>query len=232
MDRDPGLTARGAARADAAWTGVRFVLYTAVVLGLAACLPVVARRGGGLGAFTDGGPVEWGQFAVLSAVTVGLWAGAWRMPSLRVVLVVLGSLAAFAAVRESDFALNDTVPLAGWKFGFVFPVLAAVYAALNGDAFWAQVGWMLRRRAFVVLWAGFMVAMPIGQLVGHGELLRQLMGEEYDHHYKHAIEEMLESVGYLVLACGTVEVWAEGGREETERRRDEETKRRRDEEME
>lgn len=187
------------------WTGVRYAVYTGVILGFTASLPLMSRGSDGLRAFTDGGPVEWAQFALLTLVAgVNLAAGV-RVRAFREVFFLLAAAAGFAAVREMDYALDRIVPVLGWKIGFVLPLAAGVFAARAGDAFWAQMGVFVRTGAFVTMWAGLIVAIPVGQLVGHGELLELLMGEDYDHHYKHAIEEMLESAGYLMIGMGTVE---------------------------
>jgi hypothetical protein len=196
------------------WVGLRYAVYTGVILGFTASLPLIARGGDGLRAFTDGGPVEWGQFWLLVVITLANVVAGVRFRAFREVFLLLAAAAGFATVREMDYLLDRLVPALGWQIGFVLPVAAGVLAARAGDRFWAQMRVFVRTGAFVTLWAGLMIAIPVGQLVGHGELLELLMGEDYDHHYKHAIEEMLESTGYLVLGMGTAEAWLWAGAEE------------------
>lgn len=185
-------------------TAFRLVLYTGIVLGFTASLPAVAR-GRGLAAFTDGGIVEMAELALLIALTVVHAFAAWRVPAFRAVFTIMASLTAFAAFREYDHALDTMVPIFGWKIGYLAPVAAAVFVLRRPDATGAQIAAFLGTRGFVMHWAGVIIAIPIGQLVGHGELLELLKGDDYNHHYKHAIEEILESAGYLVLATAACE---------------------------
>lgn len=199
-----GLTESAKGRGSV-WLGWRYVVYTVVILGFTASLPLIARRDEGLHSFRDGGVVEWVQVVMLGVIGGVLIAAGVRTRAFREVFVLLASAALFAAVRELDYLLDVLVPLIGWKIGYAIPIAAFGFALRGWDAFEAQMHFFLHTGAFVTLWAGLMIAIPIGQLVGHGELLGLLMGDDYDHHYKHAIEEMLETTGYIVLGMGSVE---------------------------
>jgi len=56
-----------------------------------------------------------------------------------------------------------------------------------------------------VLWAGFIVAVPLAQLVGHGPFFRLFMDEEHVRNIKRVFEESGEFCGYLILLFGTIE---------------------------
>jgi len=186
---------------------VRYFIYAVVVAGLAASLPALLRRRG-LGVFTDGSVVEWAQFTLLGAlVGMVLWM-AVRWERMRRVSVLLCSLLAFAATREMDYRL-DEVPVVGWKFAYLWPLGAIVYGLTDRATLWRELDAFVRTRAFAVFWAGLLLAVPVGQLVGHTELLVEILGDGFDHHFKHAIEEILETFGYLVIAIACMEYGVE-----------------------
>lgn len=63
------------------------------------------------------------------------------------------------------------------------------------------------------------VAVPISQLLGHGDFLQALMGDKYDRSYKRVIEETLGLMGYILVFAGTVEAALELRAESSERLR-------------
>jgi len=67
----------------------------------------------------------------------------------------------------------------------------------------------LATHSVVVLWAGFLIAVPLGQLVGHGDFLQTLMGDDYLRDYKRVLEETFEVMGYILMLAGTVEAAVE-----------------------
>lgn len=99
------------------------------------------------------------------------------------------------------------IPVLGWKVGYLVLVYPLIRVISGRDAFRPQLGYFLNSLAFPVLWAGFIVAIPASQLLGHGPLLRSLMGEDYKGHYKRMIEESGEMIGYMLLLAGAVECW-------------------------
>jgi len=68
-----------------------------------------------------------------------------------------------------------------------------------------QIAHFLPSPAFTMLWAGFVVAVPVAQLLGHGSFLKSLMGDDYIRSYKRVIEECGELIGYMLLLAGSVE---------------------------
>jgi len=56
------------------------------------------------------------------------------------------------------------------------------------------------------MWCGFVIAVPFAQMVGHGEFLMEVMGDDYVPHYKRVIEELGELVGYIIMLVGVAEL--------------------------
>jgi hypothetical protein len=122
-------------------------------------------------------------------------------------LWLLASLTALAAIREMDANLDKIIPVLGWKVGYLVLVYPVIRVIAWRDAFRQQLGQFVNSLAFPVLWAGFIVAIPVSQLLGHGPLLKSLMGDDYKGQYKRMIEESGEMIGYMLLLAGAVECW-------------------------
>lgn len=195
-------------------TAARVALYTGAILALLAVMPAVVGQAGAR-VFTDGGPVEITQVILLGLITAAHAAAAWKAPAFRAVFTINAGLTAFAVVRELDHALDPIVPVLGWKIGYVVLMIAAFLVLRHPEVAVRQLAAFGRTRAVVMYWAGLLIAIPIGQLVGHGDLLKPLAGDAYDHHAKHAIEEILECVGYLVLGFAATEAVIERPRPDT-----------------
>lgn len=188
---------------------IRFAAYTLAIFITTASLTPLAEHKDIYFIFTEHGPVEWMQLGLLVAAGVVFSAGFFKLPDFRELFLILVSVSAFAAVRELDSTLDKAIPWIGWKIGFALLLFAAALAWTKKDKVKRQLGHYLSSPAFVVLWAGVIVAVPIAQLLGHGAFLESLMGENYLRAYKRVIEESGELLGYLLLLEGSIEslVW-------------------------
>ncbi|MFO8165638.1 MAG: hypothetical protein R6T98_14045 [Desulfatiglandales bacterium] len=134
-----------------------------------------------------------------------LIAGCSVISAFRELFLFLATISTFAAVRELDSLLDKVIPWIGCKIGFVILLYAVGVAYSNRNKVKWQIAQFLSSRAFAVMWAGFIVAVPVAQLLGHGPLLESLLGDNYDRSYKRVIEESGELVGYLLLVAGSIE---------------------------
>ena len=189
-------------------TALRFTGYTLAIVTCTAALPVVVRSGG-VSVAKESGPIEMLQLALLSASMLVLAGGAVWLPRMRLLLLGLATAAGFAVCREMDTTLGRLIPVVGWKFGVLLPVGGIVLAWMHREAIPAQVALFARSRALVLLWAGFVMAVPVAQLIGHGNFLQAAMGDEYTRDYKRLIEELGELIGYMLFFMGTVEFLVE-----------------------
>ena len=80
---------------------------------------------------------------------------------------------------------------------------------VDAKDFLGQLGRFLATHSVVVLWAGFLITVPLGQLIGHGDFLKSLMGDNYMRDYKRVLEETFELMGYILILAGTVEAAVE-----------------------
>lgn len=186
-------------------TVIRFSFYTFSILLLAKLLPWVAQQKDAA-AFMENGALEWLQFGLLVTTSILFLREAFRTPRYHHVFVLLTCVSAFAAVREMDANLDILVPWIGWKIGYLIIVYAAVVTYANAQTLKRQIIRFPHPRAFSLLWAGFIIAVPFAQLVGHGAFLQTVMGDDYSRNYPRIIEELGEFMGYVLLLIGGFEL--------------------------
>ena len=84
-------------------------------------------------------------------------------------------------------------------------LIAQLAGLRHGRVLLPQIAAFLRTPAFVMLWAGFVIAVPLAQLVGHAPFFRLFMDEVHVRDIKRVFEESGEFMGYLILLFGTLE---------------------------
>jgi hypothetical protein len=183
---------------------IRFTAYTVALFALTLSLPILIEHGD-IVIFKEDGPIEWFQFGVLVATSAILLFSSWYLANFRQIFLLMGCVAVFAAIRELDRFLEQAIPWIGWKFGFIVLFCAVALACTKRTLVKRQIPPLLATSAFGILWAGFLVAVPVGQLLGHGPFLQLVMGDDYNRHYKRVIEESLETIGYLLVLIGSLE---------------------------
>ncbi|MBS3758511.1 MAG: hypothetical protein KGY61_07585 [Desulfobacterales bacterium] len=196
------------------WMVLRYAVYTLLMFALTTSLPLILQQEN-IAAFKEGELIEWCQLILLISASGILLYGAFTRH--QGILRLLGCLSAFAALRELDTLFDRMLPVTGWKIGYLIIVYALVSVYMDKKAIKDQIRDFLKTHAVVILWTGFLVAIPIGQLVGHGTFLKALMGEDYIRDYKRIIEESLELMGYLLILAGSIEALVERGKVEDER---------------
>jgi len=185
----------------------RFVIYTALITALCVQLPSIIADGD-VQPFTENHWVEWLQFSLVVGASGLLLAAGRLTPDWRELMLLLAGFCALAALRELDALLDAIVPWLGWKLGplVILPLMLGLVIARPGRL-GRQFSRFVGSPAFVLGWAGFMLVVPIAQLIGHGPFLEALLGEHYHRAYKHVIEESAELIGYMMLAAAAVEAW-------------------------
>lgn len=155
--------------------------------------------------FKENGCFEWLQFAMLAGSAAILYTGRRCCPDSRHILTLMAAVAAFAAGRELDKILDTYIPVMGWKLVFLFPLAAAVYAWNARQDCKKQLLHFAGSHAFTMMWAAFIIAVPLAQLVGDGTFLYNLLQDDYNRVYKRIFEEACEGAGYLLLLFACLE---------------------------
>ncbi len=186
-------------------TVLRFSFYTFGILLLAWLLPWVAQYRDAA-VFKENGAIEWLQLGLLVTTSIVFLREAFVTPRYHHVFVLLACVSAFAGVREMDANLDRLIPWIGWKIGYSIILYAAIVAYSNSQTLKRQIMQFLHSRAFSLLWAGFIIAIPFAQLVGHGAFLQTVMDDDYSWDYQRMIEELGELMGYVLLFIGSFEL--------------------------
>jgi hypothetical protein len=155
--------------------------------------------------FKENGVFEYLQFSLLCASSLVLLSGMVFCRSAKNLCLLAASLTALAACREMDKNLNELIPFLGWKFAFLFPLTAMIHAWPKRRETMAQFFQFSNTHAFAILWAAFLIVVPLAQLVGDGTFLKSLLHDDYNRVYKRIFEESCEGAGYLVLLFGSIE---------------------------
>ena len=121
--------------------------------------------------------------------------------------VVFASLCAFAACRELDSFFDDHIPLIGWKFAFLFVVLAIGYAMKNWRQTREELLLFFRHPSFPMMCCAMTVIIPVAQCIGHRSFVVNVLQVEHVGSIKEFIEESIETVGYFILICSAIELF-------------------------
>ncbi len=190
----------------------RFFVYTAMITAFALSLKAIIINEG-LDAFYEGHWVENLQMSLL-ALTAIIYAAVARLSAEHhgVLAKTMALLAVFAVVREGDAFWDRMMPVLGWELLGTIVLIMLVYVIVQGrQSFPRQLATFITMRGMPLAWAGFMVAIPLAQIVAHGPLFQLIMGAEYMNTFKRMIEETLELVGYMMIFFSSVEHFYQTG---------------------
>ncbi|MFX5839729.1 hypothetical protein ABTE60_20680, partial [Acinetobacter baumannii] len=88
-----------------------------------------------------------------------------------------------------DAFWDDLLPAAGWQLPatLVSLTIAAMYARDRARCD-RQLARFMTMRGMPLLWTGFIIAIPVAQLLAHGPMFKLIMGEDYIASFKRLIE--------------------------------------------
>lgn len=157
-------------------------------------------------AFSENGPIEWMQFALLASSALTMLIAVLVFAELRRLFCLLLACTLLAMARELDKILDAVLPIFGWQiiFFLVIPLIAFQFIG-NRQALFAQLRAFTFSPAMAVFWVAIVVIIPLAQCLGDAGFLKAATGGEYMHMYKNLFEESLELYGYLLLFCGSIE---------------------------
>lgn len=151
-------------------------------------------------------PVEFMHIALL-AICAALYAVvAYAFPPQRPIAFLFGGIAAAGVVRESDLFLDRFVADNFWQVPVaLIAALLIVYTWRNRRRF--RVAWsrMWPSPGLTLIFAGALIEFVFAQFIGHTPLWQAISGDNYQRIVKVAVEELIESFGYLLWLFGTIE---------------------------
>lgn len=161
----------------------------------------------GIDTFEEGSVVENIQFGLLLASSVIFLLQTAIYKHCRSLLFLLASCSLLAACRELDAVLDKIIPVVHWKFAFIFPVVAFVYAFMHRDKLSENLLKFFRFPAFYMMYLAFIVILPLAQCIGHGPFVRSALGLIEVASIKQLYEEAAETVGYFLVFLSSIELF-------------------------
>ena len=188
------------------WTAVRQVLYFAGCFAMAAVEQTAAAICKGR-TFDENGFMENLQLALLLAACASFLAVSRCRDIFHRLGGVFAACCLFAACRELDSFFDDTIPLLGWKFAFLFLAGATAYALQDWKDTRGELCAFLQHPSFTMMCAAMAVILPIAQCIGHKSFVINVLHAEHASDVKELIEEGIETVGYFMLLCSAIELF-------------------------
>jgi len=190
---------------------VRFAIYSGAMLALLLLLPRLIMAPGTYDT-TEEWPLEIIQLSVLAATILLFGINAIASPAGRGLMWIFTALTTLALIRELDAFLDAQIPWGGWKLAAIAALVAyGIPTWISRCSIAAGIDRTLASRAFPLLWIGTLCVVLIAQLIGHGPTVRVFLGDGDQEVVKRFIEEALETVGYLLLFFGAIELSVRSG---------------------
>ena len=187
------------------WFGVRHLIYLCGCFAVILLEHLLASRFHGE-TFHEHCIIENIQLGELVLATIIFGVASLRKGEFARLKPLFAGLCAFAVCRELDNFLGAHVPVLGWKIGVVFPIAAAVYAFADWQETRREFFLFLRHPSFEIMLCAMVLVIPAAQCIGHKSFLVNVLQEEHVGRIKELLEESLETIGYFILLCSSMEL--------------------------
>ena len=187
------------------WFGIRQLIYLAGCFAVILIEHLLATRYHGE-TFHEHCIIENLQLCELLLTTL-LFCISWlRQGVFAKLMPLFAGLCAFAACRELDCFLGNHIPTFGWKIGVIFPIASVAYALKDWKETQRVIFLFLRHPSFELMLCAMILILPVAQCIGHKSFLLNVLEEEHIGRIKELLEESLETIGYFVLLCSSIEL--------------------------
>ena len=191
------------------WFGVRHLIYLGGCFAVILLEHLLASRFHDE-TFRENCIVENIQLGELLLATIVFGVASLRKGEFARLMPFFAGLCSFAACRELDNFLGTYIPLVGWKIGVVFSLGTLAYALADWQETRRELFLFLRHPSFEIMLCAMVLVFPVAQCVGHKSFLVNVLQEEHVGRIKELFEESLETIGYFILFCSSVELlWTE-----------------------
>lgn len=162
--------------------------------------------------YKDKAVFENGIFEILQSVTlvlVSLSFGlqAYRNKSFRPILFLMCMMSLAAVIREQDAFFDALIPIIGWKWCWIFPVLGIVGIIRHWNTIQPQINSFLSSNTFHMMITAAIIMIPVAQCLGHRSFLADLLGIDKLEAVliRRVFEETIELIAYLTLLLSSIE---------------------------
>lgn len=155
---------------------------------------------------------EYGMFESAQSIVLFLTSISFIIQSIinrtyRPVFFSLGMLALAALVREQDAYFDTLVPLIGWRWCWLFPLLGLALLIHQRQKVVALMPHFLRSNTFHMMLTALVIIIPVAQCLGHRSFLADMMGQPdaNTHLMRRIMEEPIELLGYIQILLASIE---------------------------
>lgn len=161
----------------------------------------------GKSTFDENSVVENIQLLLLIASSFSFLWQMERNQNFREVLLLLSSCCLLASCRELDATFDDLIPILHWKFAFIFPLVALLYAYKNRVGLQQSLFKFFSMPAFDMMYITVILIVPVAQCIGHGPFVESVLGPKRVGDIKEFYEEAMEVVGYFLIFLSSIEMY-------------------------
>ena len=115
------------------------------------------------------------------------------------------TLCLFACCRELDKFFDNYLGFVSWKFCYIFPVLALIYAYRHKNNIGDNIFSFCASPAFYMMCCAMIVIIPLAQCIGHNPFIADVMGKYRVADIKELFEESCETIGYFIIFLASIE---------------------------
>lgn len=157
--------------------------------------------------FEENGPIENIQCIVLVMAIFCFGLCAILNKAWTPLLIGFMSMCFLALCREQDAFWENHLPVVSWKFGFLFPLVAAGYVGSHFRKLKGYLFSFFEMPAFHLMITAMVVIIPISECIGHRPFVTAIIGsDEYGRPIRRLIEESGELLGYLLILFAAIEL--------------------------
>lgn len=130
------------------------------------------------------------------------FARKWH-PQASAWLILVTGFFGVILIREMDYHFDIMIAHGFWVYPALAVTIATVIASYRAEGS-VRAGLLefSNTPAYVFVLCGLIIVLFFSRLMGAGAILESLMGAEYNRHFKTALQEGLELMGYLLAAWG------------------------------
>lgn len=165
-------------------------------------------------AVQEHGILETAQSAILFTAALCYIINAMRAKACRSLLWMLGMILMLALVREQDAYFDDLIPVIGWKWGWIFPVIGGIILYRHRAQLLREGTRFIQSNAFHMMICAAVVMIPVAQCLGHRSYLQDLLSNPYYDVslIRRILEESIELIVYFIILLSSVESFVEFSR--------------------
>ena len=186
---------------------LRLALYLIVTVAVFEALVIaVLRNPVPVNLFREDGLWEWLQFVLVGVSGGMLWINGLKNETYSHTLKLCGLLALFVAVRELDHFLDVLMFAGAYKIIHGLVAAAFVYVAWTQSHDLLETLLDFAETAPFYFFVAAVLVVGYAGIIGQAEFWAAMVEGEYNaRSIKRIVEEMAESMGYLLLFFGAIE---------------------------